>query len=53
MATMQELREAMGKPMLTMEMLRRGLTDAEIDALEREEMLWVNIINNEVTIGRH
>jgi hypothetical protein len=53
MATIDELRGMMGKPMLTMEMLRRGLTDAEIDALEKAEMLWVNIINDEVTIGRH
>jgi hypothetical protein len=53
MATIDELREMMGEPMLTYEMLKRGLTDAEIDALEEAEMLWVNGINGEITIARH
>lgn len=53
MATLAEIRANYPKPMLTMEMLRRGLTDAEIERLEEAEMLWVNIINDEVTIARH
>jgi hypothetical protein len=53
MATLAEIRANYPEPTLTMEMLKRGLTDDEIARLEAEEMLWINIINGQVTIGYH
>jgi len=50
---MTNLETLVGQPMLTIEMLRRGLTDDEIQALKDADMLWVNVINGEVTIARH
>lgn len=40
------------QPVLTMAMLRRGLTEQEIRTLQDEDMIWVNVINGQVEIVR-